>query len=469
MKRTMTAMGIALMAAGCAGTPDAGPPPGTPDLKAASAPLVQPHIDYSAHTLANGLRIFVAEDHHAPVFSYALTYDVGSRDEVEGRTGFAHLFEHMMFQGSENVGKAEHFVLISQNGGRMNGTTSFERTNYFATLPANQLELAFFLEADRMRSLDLSQENLDNQRHAVKEERRLRVDNRPYGKVRDILFTLGYDTFGYNHPTIGSMEDLDAASLDDVRAFFKRWYVPNNAVLTVVGDVDVDEVVRLAEKYFGDIPPGTDLPERTSPKEKLFKGERREVIHDPLAPLPRLDLIYPTVSGNLPDFYALDLFSRIMGDGSSSRLYQRLVKEDELVTDIGMYIWRLAGPSPVGFVSILAPGKDVDEVLRIYDEELERAITEGFTQEELTRARTALRAELVESFESSMWLSVRWGQLIVNFNDPDLINREPEYYNAVTIEDLKRVGGYYLKPSNRGIVVSLPVEKGGEADGGNQE
>src|SRR5918911_289073 len=195
-------------------------------------------VDFKETTLKNGLRVITVEDHSAPVIAVSVTYNVGSRNEREGRTGFAHLFEHMMFKGSENVGTGEHFLLIFNNGGTMNGTTNENRTNYFETMPANQLDLALFLEADRMRSLAITQENLDNQRNAVQEERRLSVDNQPYGKSREIQQELMYDNFALKHTTIGSMADLNAATVEDVAAFFKTYYAPNNAALSIVGDVD---------------------------------------------------------------------------------------------------------------------------------------------------------------------------------------------------------------------------------------
>src|SRR5271157_459926 len=226
-----------------------------------------PRLDFSDQRLDNGLRVLIAPDHSAPVFAIAITYNVGSRNEHPGRTGFAHLFEHMMFQGSENVGKGEHFILIDINGGDMNGTTNEDRTNYFESLPANQLDLGLFLEADRMKSLAVTQANLDNQRNAVQEERRLRVDNQPYGKTSEVVGETAYDNFGYKHPTIGSMDDLNAASLDDVKSFFKIYYAPNNAALAMVGDFKTGEALAKIKQYFEDIPaqPAPARPDMTEP------------------------------------------------------------------------------------------------------------------------------------------------------------------------------------------------------------
>jgi len=239
-------------------------------------------IDYKEFKLKNGLRILLSEDHRAPTFSICVTYNVGSRDEPPGRTGFAHLFEHMLFQGSDNVGKGEHFILIQQNGGRANGTTNADRTNYFETLPANQLELAIFLEADRMRAPAINQANFDNQRATVKEERRQNYDNRPYGKTYEAALDLVYDNFAYKHSTIGSMEDLNAATIADAEAFFRTYYAPNNAVLSLVGSFKVDRALALIRKYFNDIP-AQEPPLAPDMSEPEQQGERRKVIQDGFA------------------------------------------------------------------------------------------------------------------------------------------------------------------------------------------
>src|SRR5439155_7312639 len=298
-------------------------------------------VDLKDTRLANGLRVITVEDHSAPVIAVAVTYNVGSRNEKQGRTGFAHLFEHMMFQGSENVGKSEHFMLIQNNGGTMNGTTNEDRTNYFEALPANQLELALYLESDRMRSLVVNQENLDNQRNVVQEERRIGLDNAAYGKSGEIQQELMYDNFAYKHDTIGSMADLNAASVADVQAFFKMYYAPNNAVLTLVGDFRTADAMATVKKYFENIPrqPDPTPPDMTEPEQK---AERRTSVDDVLARAMRVSIAYKTLPGNTADFYALQVLANALGGGggfgggggASSRLYQKLVREKEMVTGI---------------------------------------------------------------------------------------------------------------------------------------
>src|SRR5438105_6418442 len=285
-------------------------------------------VKFTEHKLKNGLRVIIAVDVSAPTYSISVVYNAGSRDERSGKTGFAHLFENMMFQGSENIGKGEHFVLIENNGGGMNGSTNTDRTEYHETLPANQIDLGLFLESDRMRSLVINQANLDNQRETVKEERRQRYDNQPYGLTFDTLFETAYDSFAYKHSTIGSMEDLNAASVKDVADFFKTYYAPNNAVLTLVGDFKPSDALSKIEKYFGNIPAHAPppVPDMTEPKQT---AERRQTLEDPLAQIARIDVGWKISAGNTPDWYALYGLREILSTGQTSSYYQDLVSEKQ--------------------------------------------------------------------------------------------------------------------------------------------
>src|SRR5689334_21615264 len=281
-----------------------------------------PRVDFKETTLKNGLRVITVEDPSAPVIAVSVTYNVGSRNEREGRTGFAHLFEHMMFKGSENVGSGEHFMLVFNNGGTMNGTTNEDRTNYFEALPANQLDLALFLESDRMKSLAITKDNLDNQRNAVQEERRLGLDNQAYGKSGELQQELLYDNFAYKHTTIGSMEDLNAASVEDVAAFFKMYYAPNNATLVVVGDFKTIDALAKVRSNFEVIARQPD-PLAVDMTEPQQQKERRANVDDMLARAVRIALAYKAVPGNSADFYALQVLSTALQSGQSSRLYQK--------------------------------------------------------------------------------------------------------------------------------------------------
>src|SRR6202451_2737520 len=278
--------------------------PGDDDLKL-------PQLELRDAKLDNGLRIILVPDHTAPVYAIDVAYNVGSRNERPGRTGFAHLFEHMMFQGSANVGKGEHFSLVLNNGGGMNGNTTEDRTTYFEELPKNQLDLGLFLEADRMKSLNITQANLDNQRNAVQEERRQGIDNQPYGRAELDVDNLSYDNFAYKHSTIGSMSDLNAATVQDVSDFFRIYYAPNNAVLTLVGDFDPDEALTKVKKYFGGIPSQPEPPKVLLDEEPHY-GERRETVYDPLARLPQIIMAYYIPAGHTPEHYAMQPLAIIL-------------------------------------------------------------------------------------------------------------------------------------------------------------
>ena len=363
-------------------------------------------VDFKETTLKNGLHVITVEDHSAPVIAVSLTYNVGSRNERQGRTGFAHLFEHMMFKGSENVGSGEHFLLIFNNGGTMNGTTNEDRTNYFEALPANQLDLALFLEADRMRSLAITKDNLDNQRNAVQEERRLGVDNQAYGKSGEVQQELIYDNFAYKHTTIGSMDDLNAASVEDVAAFFKMYYAPNNAVLTVVGDFKTADALAKVRSNFEAIPRQPDPPsvDMTEPQQT---AERRAKVDDVLARALRIDIAYKAVPGNSPDFYALQVLATALQGGQSSRLYQKLVKEKEMLTNVGGFMDEKRGVGALYTNATLRPNVKSEDVEALVYAEIDRLKKEPIADWELQKAKehdaTKLHQRTSEFFESSSY------------------------------------------------------------------
>ena len=432
-------------------------------------------VDFKDTKLANGLRVIMVEDHNAPVIAINVTYNVGSRNERPGRTGFAHLFEHMMFQGSENVGKSEHFILVQTNGGTMNGTTNEDRTNYFEALPSNQLELMLFLESDRMRSLAVTQENLDNQRNAVQEERRIGLDNAAYGKSGEIQQELMYDNFAYKHSTIGSMEDLNAASVDDVRAFFKMYYAPNNAVLTLVGDFNAAEALARVKKYFEAIPRQPDPPavDMTEPEQK---AERRASVDDVLARLPRVAIAYKTVAGNTADFYALQVLANVLGGGggggagggSSSRLYQKLVRDKPMVTNVNSGTPETRGPGGLYVTATLRPGTKTEDVeVAIYDE-IARLQKEPIGDWELQKAKNNARRNFINGLQSSLSRANSIGQYTVYYGEPDLINTRLDKVAAVTKEDVQRVANKYLMQTNRTVVITVPKAGGRGTNPGMQ-
>lgn len=415
-----------------------------------------PQVRFTDYKLPNGLRVLLSADHSAPVVAVSVTYNVGSRDERLGRTGFAHLFEHMMFQGSENVGKGEHPRMVGDNGGTMNGTTSQDRTNYFEAVPANQLEMGLFLEADRMRALDISQVNLDNQRAVVQEEKRQSYDNRPYGHMFEQVLDLAYSSFAYKHTTIGSMKDLDAATLDDVRQFFKTYYAPNNAVLAVVGDFEIGKAKELVKKYFGTIP-RQPAPPAVTFTEPPPTQEQRRTITDALAPLPRYVAAYKTVPGDQKDFYALTLLADILGQGRTSRLYTALV-EKQLATSIGVDEDESRGPGLFFFSADVPPGGKVATIEQILDAELQKVQSEGIKPEELARAKTQARVSAVNRLQTALGRANQLSLYAVFFNDPNRINSLLPKLEAVSAEDVQRVARKYLVRENRVVLIVQPAK-----------
>jgi zinc protease len=406
-------------------------------------------------TLANGLRVVFSPDHSIPVVSVAVYYDVGSRNEKEGRTGFAHLFEHMMFQGSENVPKAAHFQYIFHAGGTMNGTTSTERTNYFETLPSNYLPLAFWLESDRMRSLKVTQENLDNQRNAVQEEKRLRYDNQPYVnaflRMNELIFTNPANA----HSTIGSMEDLDAATIDDVQEFFRVYYAPNNAVLSVVGDFNNSQARELVEKYFGSIPTQS-VPPPVDVSESESVAIRDEIFLDPLAPAPAFVLGWKIPARRTPDFYALSLAGSLLFEGDSARLYQKLVKGDESVVSIEGGVDERRGPSAFYIFALPKPGEEVAAIREKIFTEIKLIASAGPSNEEMEKLRNSLCNDTVRGRQSTMYRAQRLAEFALYDSNPGLFDAELDHYLSVTANDIKNAVARFVDVENRVVLDIVP-------------
>ncbi len=420
-------------------------------------PGIAQSIVFKQFTLKNGLRVILSEDHAAPTYSVAVTYNAGSRDEPKGKTGFAHLFEHMMFQGSENVGKGEHMIIVENNGGEANGNTTNDRTAYFETLPSNQIDLGLYIEADRMRSLVINQANLDNQRKTVQEERRERYDNQPYGKTFEAVIDLAYDNFVYKHSTIGSMEDLEKGSVKDATDFFRTYYAPNNAVLTMVGDFKTDEALAKIQKYFEDIPKQTapPVPNMTEPKQP---SERRKTIEDALADADQIDIAYKIPAGNTPDWYALSVAGLILSQGTSSRLYQELVKDKRIVQGVSADAEEKRGPSLFWISATLNPDKDPKEVEKLLYADLERLKKEPVSDLELEKVRMLVRRAGVEQLQSTQGRATNLGESTVFYNDPNLVNTWPEKYMAVTKAKIQEVAKKYFVANNRTVVTTVPKE-----------
>ncbi len=420
------------------------------------------HVPIERHVLDNGLRVVLSRDPRAPLVAVNLWYDVGSKHEKPGKTGFAHLFEHMMFQGSANVEKGQHFGLIQAAGGTLNASTWLDRTNYFETLPGHELELALWLEADRMASLlpAMTQEKLDNQRDVVKNERRYSVDNQPYGdwdeRVQALVYPEGHP---YHHPTIGSMEDLSAASLDDVREFFATYYAPNNAVLTIAGDFEPDEALRMIERHFGPIPANPTLPPPPDMTvEPRIGREIRETIPDRV-PLPRLYLAARVPPFGTHGFDDMEVVSDLLGTGRASRLYASLVREQRVAQDVTAFVFPIVGGAAMLTLWATARAGVTAEALEAaLFAELSRLEDEGPRDEELERVRNLQAAHAAGSLERIGERADRLSMYTCLFDDPDRINREVERYAAVDAARVRAAMRAFLVPDNRVILTYLPAE-----------
>jgi predicted Zn-dependent peptidase len=419
-------------------------------------------IPIQRHRLDNGLRVILSPDGRTPIVAVNLWYDVGSRHEERGRTGFAHLFEHMMFQGSANVAKGEHFAMVNGVGGTLNASTWTDRTNYFETLPSHELELALWLESDRMASLlpAMTQEKLDNQRDVVKNERRSSVDNQPYGTAEERMQALLWpEGHPYHHSTIGSMEDLSAASLDDVSRFFATYYAPNNAVLTVAGDFDSDAALAAIGRHFGPIPANPDLP--PSPAMDVpdrLGGEVREVVPDQVE-LPRVHVAYRIPPFGTDGHQAFDVVSDLLGTGRASRLYRSLVRERQLAADVAAFVFPWAGGSTVLAVWATArPEIEVDTLEAQLLDDIGRLATEGPADDELARVRTLHAAAVESSLEQVGERADRISQYACLFDRPEMVNSEIERYDAVTAEQVRQGMADRTGAENRLVLTYVPAE-----------
>jgi predicted Zn-dependent peptidase len=414
-----------------------------------------PRVTFSDTKLSNGLRVIISEDHNAPVFSIAVTYNVGSRDERKGRTGFAHLFEHMMFKGSEMVGPGEHFMLVFNNGGSMNGTTNKDRTLYYDTLPSNQLDLALFLEADRMWSLEITKDNLDNQRNAVQEERRRGLDNQPYGRTYELIDELAYENPAYEHSVIGSMADLNAATVDDVKSFFKTYYAPNNAILSIVGDVKTADTLALVRKYFERIP-SQPAPAPVDMIEPPQTAERRQAIDDPLARLPRLDIVWHTPPALSPEDDALTVLAGVLSGGRSSRFYDSIVRMQQLSSGVNASAPDTRGPGLFAVGGTVLPGKSVADLEQAIYAEIEKVKNAPIAAWEITKSQNSWKRSYVAALSSSLQKAVQLGDYALRANDPNLINTYADRIAKVTAADVQRVAKQYLTVTNRTVVITNP-------------
>jgi predicted Zn-dependent peptidase len=418
-------------------------------------------IPIDTYTLPNGLRVTLSEDHTAPIVAVNLWYHVGSANERPGRTGFAHLFEHMLFQGSANVGANEHFELVQRAGGTLNGSTWLDRTNYYETVPSHQLGLALWLEADRMGRLlpAMTQEKLDTQRSVVKNERRWSMDNQPYGTWWEALPALAFpEGHPFHHSLIGSMEDLDAASLDDVAAFFRTWYTPDNAVLTIAGDFDPAHTRALVAEYFGPIPRGAGRPTGASFDVPTTYGPTppRRVFEDDVPAARVICALRSPVFGT-DGWYDAQMTAAILGARRGSRLYRGLVRQRRIAADVGAYTFDLSRGSDLLVVDVTGhPGVPAEDLETAVHAQLDALQALGVEDAELARAAALVETDLVRALQSAGARADRLSQFATYTGDPHRLNEEPDRFRAVTAERVNAFAAARCGRANRAMLVYVP-------------
>lgn len=419
--------------------------------------LTQPKIEFVEFNLENGLHVILHKDNTNPIVSVDIWYLVGSKDEDSNHTGFAHLFEHMMFQGSANVNKAGHFTYIQKAGGTLNGSTNQDRTNYFETVPSNQLELVLWLESDRMGTLNVTAENFDNQREVVKEEKRQRYDNVPYGSRFYNLFKDAYTGHPYRWIPIGSMEDLNNADVKYAQNFYRRFYAPNNAVLVIAGDIECEKTRELVEKYFGSL--NTAQPKTNNyPEDQLFKGEVRDTIYDNVQ-LPAIYMGYKLPPITSPDIYPLNLLSMVLGDGKSSRIYRRLVYERMISKSANSFLWELELGTLFIITSVGMKESELNLLEDLINEEIEDVRNRPITEKELEKVKNSLETDYINRLQTLIGRADLLARYWSYFKNTELINTDLENYLNVTLKEVQDAAKKYLVQNNRVVLHYLPKEK----------
>jgi predicted Zn-dependent peptidase len=418
-----------------------------------------PKLQYEMATLPNGLRVILSEDHSTPIVHVSVWYHVGSKNERPGRTGFAHLFEHMMFKGSKNVEPESHTSIVASVGGRSNAYTTEDETVFWQTLPSQYLPLSIWLEADRMATLRIDDEAFRREREVVKEERRLRVENPPYGRLNEIIYDHAFTTHPYKHPTIGSMADLEAASIRDVRDFYDTYYVPENATVTIVGDFDTAEVLPMVTKYFGRVPKAARPVPRDIPEEPAQLAERRAVVEEAW-PLPAVVVAYHVTYDGHPDAYPLHITAKIMSDGQSARIPRQLVYEKRLALTAFGSGNITEDPNLFYSVAIVQPGQTPEAVERALIEEFEKLISEPVAESELQRSKNQFARDYIVSRESNQDKALHLAHAAVIHNDITTADGEFDIFMNVSTADVQRVARTYFTPVNRVVLHILPKGSG---------
>jgi zinc protease len=424
---------------------------------AASRP---PKFQYQISTLPNGLTVVLSEDHSTPIVHLNLAYHVGSKNERPGRTGFAHLFEHLMFKGSKNVQPEAHTSMLASIGGQSNAYTTDDETVFWETVPAQYLPLTLWLEADRMATLRIDKDTFENEREVVKEERRMRIDNQPYGRLNEIIYDQAFTVHPYKHATIGSMKDLEAASVDDVRDFYQTYYVPANGTLVLVGDFDSTQALQLVSQYLGRVPKAERPVPRDIPQEPPQTKEKRVTLQEPW-PLPAVVVAYHVTKDGNPDSYPLHIAAKVLSDGQTSRIYKKLVYEKQMAVAAFGNANLIEDPNLFYAVAIVSPGHSPEEVATTLITELDRLKAEPITDRELQRSKNQFARDYIMGRESNQQKALQLSHAVVIHSDIRTADGEFDIFQNITVADVQRVARTYFRPENRLVLTLLPSGKAG--------
>ncbi len=415
----------------------------------------QVNIKFVEYNLPNGLHVILHEDHSAPIVSQVVAYHVGSKNEKPDRTGFAHFFEHLMFEGSPNIARVEFFKMVQGAGGTLNAFTSFDKTVYFISLPSNQLELAMWMESERMLQLKIDSVGVETQRGVVKEERKQGLENRPYGSILEKIMGHAFKVHPYRWVPIGSVQYIDRASIDEFRQFYKSFYVPNNACLVIAGDINVEKTKALVQKYYGEIPRGAGEIYRPREVEPPQAAEVRDSVPDNIQ-LPAVILAYHMPSQGTKDYYALSMLTTLLSGGESSRLTKRLVDKEKLAVAVQSIPLALENPSLFIALAISSFGKTPAEVEKVMQQEIDRLQKDLIGETELTKIKNQRETEFIEKNSTVQGKAMQLADYYLFFGDANLINTEIAKFIGVTREDIRRVAQQYLKNENRTVLYYVP-------------
>lgn len=415
----------------------------------------QTKIKFEEYDLPNGLHVILHEDNSTPIVAVSVLYHVGSKNEKEGRSGFAHFFEHLMFEGSPNIDRGEYMNIVQSNGGALNANTSFDRTFYYEILPSNQLELGLWLESERMLQAKVDMEGVETQREVVKEEKRLRIDNQPYGSFQEKMFGAAFKGSNYEIPPIGTMEDLNAAEIADFTDFYETFYVPNNATLSIAGDIDIDQTKAWVEKYFGGIKAGTKEIPRPSTEPAPLNGPIVDTVYDNIQ-LPGVFIGYRTPKQGTKDAYAMDMLSTILSDGQSSRLYKSIVDDKQLGVVVQSFPFTLENAGLFITFGLANAGVDLGEFTSAIDAEIDLVTKELISERDYTKIQNQLESSFISRNGSMAGIAESLADYHVYLGDADLVNTEIKKYQSIDREYLREVAKKYLRPENRVVLYYLP-------------